>query len=114
MAAEKTARQAYDGCASNLGALSSALEVYRDSGGGQYPASLGALVPDYLKALPTCPSAGIDTYSAGYRRDGESGGCSVACQGRNHQDMGVGPDLPAYTSDTGLEMPEGTPKVTPV
>ncbi len=113
-AAEKTARQAYDGCASNLSSLSSALEVYRDSGGGKYPDRLGLLVPDYLEALPTCPSAGVDTYSAGYRRAGESGGCSVACQGRNHQDMGVGPDLPASSSETGLEMPEGTPRVTPV
>ncbi len=113
-AAEKTARKAYDGCASNLSALSSALEVFRDSGEGQYPDRLGLLVPDYLEALPTCPSAGVDTYPAGYRRAGESGGCSVACQGRHHQEMGVGLDLPAYSSDTGLDMPEGTLRVTPV
>ena len=38
----------------------------------------------------------------------------MACQGRHHRDMGVGPDVPAYTSDSGLELPEGAPQVPPM
>jgi len=112
-AADQRARTSYQGCAGNITSLSSALEAYRSDNEGRYPDRLGLLVPDYLPRLPVCPSGSVDTYSEGYRL-AASGECAVACRGRHHRDMGVGPDVPAYASDSGLDLPEGAPQVPPL
>ena len=46
-------------CNSNWAALTSQVELYhvKEPGGG-YPATLDALVPDYIDVVPTCPVNG--------------------------------------------------------
>lgn len=48
----------------NLQNLRSAVEVYRAEKGG-FPASLGALVPDYMRTIPTAKIKGM-TYQFSY------------------------------------------------
>lgn len=65
------------------------------------PADLAELVPLYLAAVPTCPSAGTDTYSASYRRAGAA--FTVWCAGSHHR---AGwrqlADYPQYRAADGL------------
>lgn len=60
------ARSKYIGCRGNLMELAAALDTYAADNNGYYPTSLQALAPRYLKAIPGCPAAGRDTYSADY------------------------------------------------
>ena len=51
-------------CKSNLKNIATALEMYSTDYGGRFPtaiASGGALTPNYLRTLPTCPAAGSVT-----------------------------------------------------
>ncbi|MHB2018733.1 MAG: hypothetical protein ACYCW6_17430, partial [Candidatus Xenobia bacterium] len=54
-------------CEANEKTIGNALEMYSVDHGGRYPRRLGALVPNYLKLLPTCPAAGHDSYSKSYK-----------------------------------------------
>ena len=60
----------------------------------RYPETLQALTPDYLAALPSCPSPG----SPGYGYSLEDGRYLVMCRGRNHGHR----DYPRYTGTEGL------------
>lgn len=42
------------------------LDMYATDNHGLYPDALAQVTPKYLKTIPTCPSVGRDTYSAGY------------------------------------------------
>jgi hypothetical protein len=53
-------------CHTNVRALSSALEHYANDHHQRYPNHLEDLVPQYVKKIPVCPTAGKDTYSVGY------------------------------------------------
>jgi len=71
LAQPSPSRQHLEDCRSNLGVLGTACEVYR-SDWGFYPPRLKQLTlkgrnTGYLKAIPTCPAAGSDTYSQTYR-----------------------------------------------
>lgn len=46
-------------CKANLRNLGTALEMYSTDIQGRYPQTLAQVAPDYLKALPTCPSSGL-------------------------------------------------------
>lgn len=110
-------------CEQNLRILIEALVKYSIDHGGKYPGGrLGdiprikhatllesSLVPNYLKEMPTCPAAGRDTYTPGYRSDAyDARGilsydtCVVRCRGRHHVSSGLPPDYPAFVSTLGL------------
>ena len=83
-------------CSSNLKNIGTALEMWSTDNSGKYPPDLKPLVPGHLEAVPTCPAAGSDTYSASYKTVGA--GFSLACSGNHHG----GENLPSYSSEEGL------------
>ena len=90
-------------CSSNLKNLGAALEMYSADSEGHYPATMALLTPNYLKTIPTCPSAGTDTYSASYRvYQGGKVNYTVFCQGHNHESSGTPPDYPRFHAITGI------------
>ncbi len=92
-------------CKSNLRNLGTALVMYGEDNQGKYPATLSALVPNYLKILPNCPAAGMNTYSYGYRvRQAEpgTGRYTFFCAGAHHVPQGGEVGYPAYDSTQGL------------
>ena len=76
------------GCTQNLKIIATGLENYASDHGGNYPATLKVLIPIYLEALPTCPAAHKDTYSASWRVAGGEG-FYMCCSGNNHSDFGL-------------------------
>lgn len=89
-------------CKSNLKNIGTAAEMYSTDNSGRYPTKLSQLTPNYLRSIPTCPSAGKDTYSASYKSAVSPDGFTVACGGSHHTKDGLGPNLPKYTSLQGL------------
>lgn len=99
-------------CQSNCKNIGTALEMYSTDNKGEYPDNLEKLTPDYLKYIPTCASAGYDTYSKSYKSwapdDTESGhstaSCSYTfyCSGKNHKAVGLTGNYPQYNSRKGL------------
>ena len=87
-------------CQSNLRNLASSLEQYRNEK-EVYPDKISELVPKYFAILPTCPSAGSDTYSIGYTTDAQRTEFTVACKGNNHRALGYGEDQPYYNHKAG-------------
>ena len=59
-------RNALGASKSNLKNLGTALEMYSKDWENRYPSSLSGLIPNYLKVIPECPTAGTDTYSGSY------------------------------------------------
>jgi hypothetical protein len=94
-----SANGALSGCESNLKAIAVQLELYSADHGGKYPATLHELVPKYLKAIPSCPVAKKDTYSASYKGGGAT--YSMCCAGHNHPEVAA--NMPAYDSTNGLQ-----------
>ena len=87
-------------CKSHLTDLASALEMYAVDHAGHYPVELKRLVPDYLKALPTC----VDHlgYQKGYQMGSNPDRFLLCCPGHNHKREGYPPNRPAYDSERGL------------
>src|SRR5262249_23166062 len=85
-------------CKSNLKTIGTALEMYCTDNSGKYPEDLAKLTPNYLKTIPTCPSAGSDTYSLSFLSTSEPDAYTVFCSGANHVDVSVPPDFPMYTA----------------
>jgi len=102
-------------CQSNLKAISTALEMYSIDNGGKYPKSLKQSVPSYLKSIPTCPSAGEDTYSKSYeyfppdKKKGTPTKFLIYCSGENHKDAGLQKNYPQYNSIEGLSRKPSKP-----
>lgn len=92
-------------CESNLKNLGTALEMYSTDNNGRFPQRLAALTPLYLKAIPTCPDAGRDTYSASYQVAASPDAYTLYCRGNNHAREGMAPNSPQYTSTVGLISP---------
>ncbi len=92
----------YTQCQSNLKNLGTALEMYSTDNSGHYPDSLGKLTPDYLRVIPTCASAGKDTYSETYHSTLNPDSYNFYCSGHNHGGVGVSPNYPQYNSTSGL------------
>lgn len=86
-------------CKSSLKNIGTALEMYSTDYRGNFPSSLGKLTPNYLKTLPSCPAAGLDTYSGSYSVGANS--YLVRCSGKNHTTLER--DFPRYSSLKGLE-----------
>lgn len=85
-------------CESNIKNIAIAVEMYFSDHKNTYPDSLKQLPPgNYLKMIPTCPAAHRDTYSATYRRVGQT--FEVHCSG-SHGGRQAG--HPMYNSNDGL------------
>ena len=92
----------FNSCESNLRNLVTAIETYHLES-KIYPADLTSLVPPgYINSIPTCPSAGQPTYTAGYEFDNVSGEFTVSCKGTYHASLGYGQDEPFYTLSGGM------------
>lgn len=89
------------GCVINLRNLSTAMNQYFVEY-QVYPDDLGDLAPTFIKTIPTCPAAQIDTYTTGYQKAGEPQQYSLHCGGINHSEMGLGENEPYYNIDSGL------------
>ncbi|MBT9585694.1 prepilin-type N-terminal cleavage/methylation domain-containing protein [bacterium] len=99
-------------CKSNCKNIATAMEMYASDNGGRYPTPAGA--PDalltagnYLKLIPTCPSAGSNTYSATYTVAQTPDGFSYNCAGNNHGKAytgftGTANNYPQYDAEQGL------------
>lgn len=90
-------------CKSNLKNLATALEMYASDHQGHYPPELSFLVSGrYLKTIPTCPSAGTDTYSRSYIRLSDPDNFALCCAGNHHAPSMIAPNNPAYSADQGV------------
>lgn len=94
-------------CKSNLKNIGTALEMYSTDNGGRFPttanfSAAGGLTPNYLKVIPTCPSVGSNTYTAGYSAASNPDAYTVVCSGTNHAGVNQGAQYPQYTSTQGL------------
>ncbi len=87
-------------CKSNLKNTATALEMYARDHHGAYPLDLSQLVPNYLRILPSCPSARKDTYSVAYHVHGDA--YTMFCSGENHARASTPAGYPRYTSREGL------------
>lgn len=92
----------YDRCCANLKGIGLALEMYSTDNSGKYPAKLSQLIPEYIESIPTCPSAGKDTYSESYRVSKDGNNYSFFCRGHHHKDEGAPENDPSYNSEKGL------------
>jgi prepilin-type N-terminal cleavage/methylation domain-containing protein len=90
-------------CKSNLKNIGTACEMYSTDSAGRYPAT-GAgffnLTPNYLKTIPTCASAGTNTYS--YFSASNPDAYTFFCSGMNHSAAGEPVNYPQYNSTQGL------------
>lgn len=97
------------GCLANLKSIDTACEMYSIDNSMQYPARLAQIAPDYLQAVPTCPTAGQDTYSSGYTRNASGDVFTVYCAGSYHVYAGYQPDSPKLDTISGLQgLPHNT------
>jgi len=81
-------------CRSNLRNIATGLEMYETDHNG-LPKELQALTPDYLKYIPECPAAGMETYSRSYRK--KDGDFTLYCSGSHHPDLGE--NKPNYSEE---------------
>jgi hypothetical protein len=66
------------------------------------PTETSRLIPNYLHTMPTCPSAGNDTYSQSLNTEIEPDRYALYCAGHNHKVQDVARDHPQFTSQNGL------------
>lgn len=92
----------FTACKSNLKNIGTALEMYSTDASGRYATGLANLTPNYLKTIPTCPSAGSNTYTAGYTSASNPDAYSVVCSGTNHTAVDALANYPQYNSVQGL------------
>ncbi len=89
-------------CKSNCKNIATALEMYASDNKGRYPQKLDQLLErNYLKVVPTCPSAGRMTYE-NYQVISKPDAFSFACCGANHANAHLGANLPRYHAELGL------------
>ncbi len=96
-------------CKSNLKNIGTAMEMYSTDWSGKYPSAITALTPNYLKTIPLCPAAGLDTYTANFQTGtGAPGNTTyqdyyyVSCTANTHQSVNVSGAYPAYNGVVGL------------
>ena len=104
------ARAQLTACQSNLKTIATSLEMYANDNQSNFPdvPNFNRLTPNYLKSIPVCPAAGIDTYTAGYVSDisGSASTYTACCSGLHHSGAGVMvTNYPQYNSMSGLQMP---------
>jgi hypothetical protein len=89
----------FTSCKSNFKNIGTAMEMYSENNGGRYPPSLSYITPNYLRTIPTCPSAGMQTYMYINRSDPDI--YTVWCSGASHKGM-FAPGFPQYDAIQGL------------
>jgi len=89
-------------CKSNLKNIGTALEMYSTDYKGRYPSSLSYLTPEYLRTIPTCPSAGKDTYTGSYLVREKPDTYTFYCKGSHHRNIYSCSNYPQYDSIEGL------------
>jgi type II secretory pathway pseudopilin PulG len=99
-------RAAFVACGQNLKNVAIALQSYsvdnQLSNQSTYPASLTGLVPEYLSTFPTCPTRGIDSYSASYTYSQSPPVFTIFCSGSAHEPIADATDVPWYRPGEGL------------
>jgi prepilin-type N-terminal cleavage/methylation domain-containing protein len=91
------------GCQSGLKTVAQSVSMYATDYDGRYPTSLAtATGGKYMNAVPICPSAGTDTYTAGYSAAQAPDTYTVVCAGTNHGASNIGANYPQYTCLQGL------------
>ena len=92
-------------CKSNLKNIGTALEMYSTDNSGRYPTATGfagtQVTPNYLKTIPTCPSAGSNTYN-NYTSASVPDVYTVVCAGPNHTAASTAANYPQFTAVQGL------------
>ena len=90
---------ALEACRGNLERLRTSLDLY-SARNGRPPSALEVLIPRDLTAVPTCPAAATDTYSAGYSAQGTT--VILSCHGEAHRGATGQPDTPRleFTAET--------------
>ncbi len=95
MVYKSTGGKLYKACSVNLKSLGTECEMFSADHEGRYPQALKQLVPDYLRSLPACFTAGRDTYSSSYRStEKPEDTYTIYCKGSNHASDGLSPDHP--------------------
>lgn len=93
----------FTACQSNCKNIGTALEIYADANGKNYPRSLTMLTPDYLLTIPTCPSSRTNRgYIDSYLVNDDFKAYTVYCQGRNHMEVARYENYPQYNSREGI------------
>ncbi len=88
-------------CQSNLKNIGTALEMYATDNVGDYPPDLTFLLDAYyLRAVPTCPAVGYDTYSRGFSTVKGQKEFEVQCSGYHHSLTSR--NFPRYNNAEGL------------
>ena len=90
-------------CKSNLKNIGTALEMYAADNEKKYPPELDRITPNYLKVIPTCASAGRNTYL--YKQNEDPDAYTVLCNGSYHITITNRPNYPQYDSIQGLIEP---------
>jgi len=89
-------------CESGMRNMATALELYARNNSDLYPTSLGLLAPNYMAAIPSCPSAGNNLpYLNGF--SSSTTNYTMSCSGSSHQDIGVPSGYPQYYLVGGLK-----------
>lgn len=106
-ATRSRARAQYTGCVSNVRNISTAIQMYANENYGRYPTTLSSISEmvggrAYMKTIPTCPSAGADTYTVGYTYSTNPDNFTVYCSGQYHKTLGKAPNHPQYDNIQGL------------
>lgn len=92
---------------SNLSNIGAGLDLWQKDHGGQYPARLSELEPNYLRQVPKAPSG-----EWVYRRGSDGKSYRVAAAGQPFQEAGI-PGSLAYSSQGGLQalLPNSEPRL---
>jgi len=91
------------GCQQNIKNLTTAVQLYANDNEDFYPESLEKIKPDYFQYIPTCPSAGADTYTSGYEISDDKKIYTLYCKGKNHGILGLGENEPYWSLYEGLK-----------
>jgi hypothetical protein len=89
-------------CEENVGRLASEVDKYAYTHDGKVPKALKEVLSKELYQIPLCPSAGADTYSAGFKSSMRPHAYTLLCSGDHHKDASVGRDTPSYSTAKGL------------
>ncbi|MGV8121485.1 MAG: competence type IV pilus major pilin ComGC [Candidatus Xenobiia bacterium LiM19] len=87
-------------CESNLKSQATANTIYANDNNGHYAKYPGLLMPNYLKAKPTCASAGSYTYFYLVSQNPDS--FTFFCHGGYHTSILGSSNFPQYDSINGL------------
>jgi len=97
-----------ESCVGNIHQLRRALDMYATDSSGRFPRRLEVIAP-YLRntTIPTCPAAGVDTYSASYSSASDPDNYTVFCNGANHERADVPPNFPRASERGWVEYGKG-------